>query len=78
MSGEYSVPCQRCPKRNAVQGKIDSTLAADVFAAATGRDTREVRLCGSCLMTVDNLAHSVASVAKTKARKVAAWTRRAR
>ena len=69
MSGEYSVPCQRCPKRNAVQGKIDSTLACSVFATATGRDTREVRLCGSCLRTVDNLAHSVA---KAKSRKVAA------
>jgi polyferredoxin len=70
MSGEYSMPCQRCPKRNAVQGKIDSTLACLVFAAATGRDAREVRLCGTCLRTVDSLAHSVA---KSKTRKRGAW-----
>ncbi len=68
MSGEYSVPCQRCTKRNAVQRKIDNTPAARVFAAATGRVSTAVRLCGTCFRTVDNLAFSV-SKAKSRTKE---------
>lgn len=74
MSGEYSVPCQRCTKRNAVQRKINSVrsvldgLACRVFAAATGRPAEDVRLCGSCLRTVDNLAFSVEKAKSRRSR----------
>ena len=66
MSGEYSVPCQRCGKRGAMQRKIDNDRAAWVFAAATGRVSDAVRLCGSCFQTVSSL---MVAVAKVKSRR---------
>jgi hypothetical protein len=60
MSGEYSTPCQRCTKRNAVQRKINNERPTWVFAAATNRTAEEVRLCASCVRTVDSLMFSVA------------------
>jgi hypothetical protein len=65
VSGEYSVPCQRCGKRSAVGRKIDNTKAAWVFSSASGRMSHEVRLCGSCFKTVESLT---VSVAKAKSR----------
>lgn len=59
MNGEYGVPCQRCGIRNAMQRRADVRVA-DVFAAATHREPRDVRLCSSCHRTVDNLAFAVA------------------
>jgi len=62
----YAVPCQRCGKRNAVQGRISNERCAWVFAAATGLPSNEVRLCSSCKATVDSLTRAVA---QTKPRK---------
>lgn len=70
MSGEYSLPCQRCTKNNCVQRKIDRERSVQVFAVATGRQVDDVRLCGSCLRTVDSL---IVSVGKAKARKGSRW-----
>lgn len=68
--GEYSVPCQRCDGRNATQKKINNERACWVFAAATGRTSDVVRLCVSCLRTVNSLA---VAVARVKPRKSKTW-----
>jgi hypothetical protein len=63
--GPYSVSCQRCD-RSAVQRKIDNDLRAWVFAAATGRLSTEVRLCASCLSTLDSLVVAVRCVKRRR------------
>lgn len=66
MSGEYSVACQRCGTRNAVQRKIDSDRSTWIFGAATARLASDVRLCSSCIATLESLLVLVAKVKKRR------------
>jgi hypothetical protein len=59
----YTIFCQRCD-RPAVQRKIDNTRAAWLFCSATSRTSDEVRLCASCIKTVESLGLSIAKSKK--------------
>jgi hypothetical protein len=61
MTGEYSVPCQRCGTRGAMQKRHEQVVQY-VFSAATNRSSDQVRLCASCDRTVASLAVQVAKV----------------
>jgi hypothetical protein len=66
MSGEYSVPCQRCSVRTAMQRQIANTIECFVFAASTVRTRDAVRLCSSCFRTVGSLIYSLNNVKHRK------------
>jgi hypothetical protein len=65
----YTVYCQRCD-RPASTSRALRCSASWIFAIATGRSIDEVRLCASCVKTVDSLTLAVAKVKKrTHARR---------
>lgn len=70
--GEFSLPCQRCGTRAAVQRRIENSRGAWVFAAATNRTASEVRLCSGCIATVESIAITVAKAKRRRTRPVPA------
>lgn len=68
MSGPYTVFCQRCD-RPSVTRKLSNERSAWIFGAASDRPSDEVRLCASCLKTIEAMAFRIARVTRASRKR---------
>jgi hypothetical protein len=74
MSGDYSVPCQRCGVRSAKKMRAEPRAAQLFSAASQGfagvKLPSEVRLCGSCERTVKSLGYAIYKANRRPRKKI--------